>query len=383
MRSRIKRKYNWNILKKVINIAFYSLSILITFVCITFLYFFITNTSDQVENLTKKVYSLEKQLEIKNVAVCDAKDSIKRVRGSIVRIIGGEGEGSGFAIDDEGTILTNFHVIEYEPSPKVVLPDNTFETADIILTDKKADLAILKIERDLPVLELGDSDILEQADELFVMGFPFGHELQGELSVKKGILAGKRYFDDMQYLQIDNEINQGLSGGPMTNSCGEVVGVNTLGTSGSGLAISSNSLKKKWEVMKTSGKDPLEGVSKLDIKPNENSLLTVQAFYNYIKLRKLENAFKLLGDSRKNFKFENWKKGYMTNMDTSVIAIKEDEKDKNEILIKLQTIDLLEGAIVLRYYEGSWMVKEVDGQLLLIEPDIKEVKEPDWDWFYF
>lgn len=238
--------------------------------------------------------------------------------------------------------------------------------------------------RKLPPLIRGDSDVLEQTDELYAMGFQFGGELQGEMTVKKGILAGKRYFkdSDVQFIQTDSTLNPGLSGGPMTNQCGEVVGINTLGASGLGLAISSTSINKKWQEMKESDQDPLKDIKVLDIRPNDDPLHAVQAFYDYIKLRRLDKAFDLLGEYKKDFNFDDWKKGYGTNLDTSVVTVKEDDIDKNKINVKLATKDLIYDEIVYKYFEGYWIVKEVNGKLLLWEARIKEVEDPDWSWFY-
>lgn len=112
----------------------------------------IYNQYNQIGFLNKRVSLVEKRLGGPDKILCNEKDTIEKVRQSVVRIVGGEAEGSGFAIKSGGLILTNFHVIEFEPSPKVIFPDNTFETAEILMADRNADLAILKIHRELPVI---------------------------------------------------------------------------------------------------------------------------------------------------------------------------------------------------------------------------------------
>ncbi len=338
-------------------------------------------STQKIYSLQNRVDALENQLNQQSKQ-CNIKDSISKLSKSIVRIIGGEAEGSGFAID-KNTILTNFHVIQFEASPKVVLSDNTFQTAQIILADKDDDLALLKIDANVPVVQLGDSDKLLQTDSLYSMGFPFGGDLPGEMTVKKGILSGNRFdkSSGIMYIQTDATLNPGLSGGPMTDECGEAVGINTLGGSGMGMAISSNSIKQKWDDMKSSGKDPLKDITVLDIQPNTDPQHTVEAYYDYIKLRRLDKAFALLGDYKKDFKFENWVKGYKPNLDTSVISITPDDSDPNKIKVKLSTKNLVDGDIVYKYFEGYWLVKKVNGKLLLNDAHIKEVKNPDYIWF--
>lgn len=383
MHSRLQQHRRHIIFKKIAKIFFYIVGIGFVagffLVLISFTYL----NTQKIESLQAKIDTLENNYNSRLANKCDIKNSLPIIRKSIVRIIGGEAEGSGFAIDNS-TILTNFHVIEFEASPKVIMPDNTFQTAQIILADKDDDLAFLKIDAQLPVLTLGDSDALMQTDELYSMGFPFGGDLQGELTVKKGILAGKRYAKEtgIQYLQTDSTLNPGLSGGPMTNGCGEVVGINTLGGSGMGFAISTASITKKWQEMKASGKDPLKDITVLYIQPDIDQKHAVEAYYDYIKLRRLDKAFELLGDYKKDFTFDNWKKGYVSNLDTSVLIISEDDSDKNKINVKLTTKDLVDGEIVYKYFEGYWLVKKINNKFLLQEAHIKEIKDPDFTWFY-
>lgn len=100
----------------------------------------------KIDSLSKRLERIETRFGGQEKIGCNEKDSIEKVRQSVVRIIGGESEGSGFAIKDGGIILTNFHVIEFEPSPKVILPDNTFQTAEILMADKNVDLANVRLK---------------------------------------------------------------------------------------------------------------------------------------------------------------------------------------------------------------------------------------------
>lgn len=80
--------------------------------------------------------------------------------------------------------------------------------------------------------------------------------------------------------------------------------------------------------------------------------------------------------------FEQWKKGYEPNLDTSLIKIENDSEKENVVEVKLSTKDLVDDQIVYKYFEGMWEVKEIDGNLKLWWPDIKEVKDPSFLWFY-
>lgn len=338
-----------------------------------------------------RIYTLEHRLQIienklggPKKITCNEKTTIDKVRQSVVRIVGGESEGSGFAIKSGGVILTNFHVIEFEPSPKVVLPDNTFETAEIIMADKNADLAIIKISKDLPVIFWGEPKELNPAEELLAIGFPLGGQLSGEASVNKGSLSGRRRSKDVgvEYLQTDATFTPGVSGGPMVNICGEVEGINTAGLAGLGLAISADSIKQKWLEMATT-KDSLKDIKTISFDDTTSGEFAVATFYNYLKVRKLDKAFELLSD---NFKqghgFDYWKGGYSSLLDTTVIKIEDDKKVKDRVTIKLSTKDMVDDEIVYKYFEGYWDAKNIDGRWRLWEPKIKEVENPSYLWFY-
>lgn len=338
----------------------------------------------QVYYLTNRLELVEERLGGRYKLACNEKDSIANVRKSVVRVVGGWSEGSGFAVKNGNFIITNFHVIEFEPSPKIIMPDNTFKTAEIILADKAADIAILRVDGTLPVVKWGNPYGVETTDQLLAVGFPFGGDLRGESTVNRGSLAGRRVdkLNGVEYLQTDATLNPGISGGPMINICGEVVGMNTMGTAGLGLAITSETIKSKWIDLAFSS-DPLKDVEKITFEPEKGPLEAVEAFYNYIKVRKMQEAFGLLSDEYKGeFKFENWKKGYESNLDTSTVIVAPDPKRENFILVKLITKDLIGEDIVVKYFEGEWEVRNIDGKWLLWDPEIKEVASPDNWWFY-
>ena len=157
--------------------------------------------------------------------------------------------GSGFIIDKAGHILTNNHVIEKAEEIKVKLSNQKEYDAEVIGTDPKTDLALIKIKAagDLPVVHMGDSDTLEVGEWVVAIGNPFGLEqtvTTGIISAK-GRVIGAGPYDD--FLQTDASINPGNSGGPLFNLKGEVVGINTAivaGGQGIGFAIPVNIAKR-------------------------------------------------------------------------------------------------------------------------------------------
>lgn len=149
--------------------------------------------------------------------------------------------GSGFIISEDGYIITNYHVIENAEVVNVVLFDNTEAEADIIGGDEKTDIALIKIEPpfELDKVTFGDSDAIRVGDWVLAIGNPFG--LGG--SVTAGIVSAKSRdiaagpYDN--FIQTDAAINQGSSGGPMFNTKGEVIGINSalFSTSGNNMGI--------------------------------------------------------------------------------------------------------------------------------------------------
>jgi len=171
------------------------------------------------------------------------------------------GAGSGFLISSDGYIVTNRHVVENAEDITVSLTNNRTFPAKLIGSDDNMDVALIKIEGegDLPFLKIGDSSKARIGDTLFAMGYP----LQLGFSVTKGILSGigrnmrTGGVDLANYLQTDADITFGNSGGPLINTQGEVVGLNTLIVSSGetyGFAIPSNLIMHSVDQLKTYGR---------------------------------------------------------------------------------------------------------------------------------
>ena len=136
--------------------------------------------------------------------------------------------GSGFIISEDGYLLTNHHVIEDADKVIVRLTDRRELEAKVIGSDKRSDVALLKIEAtNLPTVELGKSKDLEVGEWVLAIGSPFGFDhsvTAGIVSAKERALANETY---VPFIQTDVAINPGNSGGPLFNLDGEVVGINS------------------------------------------------------------------------------------------------------------------------------------------------------------
>ena len=166
--------------------------------------------------------------------------------------------GSGFIINKEGFIITNNHVIEDADKIKVKLKDGKEFDAEIVGRDPNTDIALIKIKskNNLPVLKLGDSDVLKVGQWVVAIGSPFGleHTVTAGIVSAKGRIIGSGPYDD--FIQTDASINPGNSGGPLIDMKGEVIGINTAiiaSGQGIGFAIPINHAKKIVDQLKSSG----------------------------------------------------------------------------------------------------------------------------------
>jgi serine protease Do len=136
------------------------------------------------------------------------------------------GVGSGFVIDSNGTILTNAHVVEGATTIFVTLTDKREFKAKLLGADKRTDLAVLKIDASgLPKLPLGDSSKVKVGEWVVAIGSPFGLEN----TVTAGIVSAKSRDtgDYLPFIQTDVAVNPGNSGGPLLNTAGQVIGINS------------------------------------------------------------------------------------------------------------------------------------------------------------
>ena len=181
-----------------------------------------------------------------------------------------KGLGSGYIISPDGYIVTNDHVAGNATKITVTLTDGRTFDAKVIGSDTASDICLLKIDGDnLPYFILGNSDDIIIGEWVIALGNPFGlFELNDKPTVTVGVVSATgmnldaindRYYLNM--IQTDAAINGGNSGGPLVNSLGEVIGMNTLiftagnnsGSIGLGFAIPVNKIKKITDELKENG----------------------------------------------------------------------------------------------------------------------------------
>jgi S1-C subfamily serine protease len=225
----------------------------------------------------------------------DTQQSVVQVSGTATNnnnALSGVTLGSGFVYDTSGHIVTNYHVVAGDDDISITFIDGTVYRARVVGTDQYSDLAVLRIQDDIPTdklkpLLLGNSSSLRVGQEVVAIGNPFG--LSG--SMTEGIVSGLNrlipvYQDPLSnaaapafsipdVIQTDAAINPGNSGGPLLDMEGEVIGINsaifstTGGFAGIGFAIPSNTIDQVAPSLIATGsyQHPWLGVSGIDMTP--------------------------------------------------------------------------------------------------------------------
>ncbi len=234
--------------------------------------------------------SLESQIE---TVGRDAGPSVLNITSTIVsqnffnQPVPQQAVGSGFIYDNQGHVVTNYHVIENAKTVVVSLRSGQSYNATVVGSDPSTDLAVLKIDaKNLPApLSLGDSNRVQVGQFVVALGNPFGltHTLTfGVISAKGRIIKSPNGRFIGEALQTDTPINPGNSGGPLLTLGGEVVGVNSqiISPSGSsagiGFAIPSNLVKRIVPQLIASGhaQHPYLGIQAVDLTPPLEKILS-------------------------------------------------------------------------------------------------------------
>ena len=258
----------------------------------------ITSTFFIIDKYPSKFYEtitkLEKDVTITENGIADAVD---KVYDSVIVVSTYKqnqliGTGSGFIYktnESEAYLITNHHVVDGGNSFKITFTDGDLVDATLVGSDEYSDIAVLKValKEGYKAVEIGNSDTMRVGDTTFVVGAPLGDVYSW--SVTRGILSGKERLVEvslsnsresdyiMNVLQTDSPVNSGNSGGPISNSNGEVIGVvnakiSSTGVEGIGFAIPIEVAMEKAEQIINGNKSsyPYLGVSMLNVEDARN-----------------------------------------------------------------------------------------------------------------
>ncbi len=207
--------------------------------------------------------------EVNNIDIYKAaKDSVAYITSTVYQQdfffqpVAARALGSGFLISADGRIITNNHVISGSSNIEVKFSDQSIYTAKVLVRDTADDLAVIQIEpkKKLPFLKLGDSDALQVGQKVLAIGNPFGFAgtlTTGVVSSLGREIRGENNRTLEGLIQTDAAINEGNSGGPLLDSQGNVIGINTAilapsgGNIGIGFAMPINRAKAMLEDFRT------------------------------------------------------------------------------------------------------------------------------------
>ncbi|MFC1649326.1 S1C family serine protease [Patescibacteria group bacterium] len=302
------------------------------------------------------------------------------LKNSVVRVVGGYSEGSGFFISED-QVITNFHVIADEPSPKIIFPNGDFATPTKITGDKDADLAILYLGKKHPdmILDFLEPYELMEDEKLISAGYPLGTNLAGEATAVKGrfITFRESKYYPVAYVHTDINVVEGMSGGPLVDQCGDVVGINTLSLSGQSLFVSSDDVQRLLPDFTD------QEITKIEVDPSESPEEAVRAFYVYLKARRMQDGFDLLSEEYLlKTNYEEWTNRFTDVLDVQVHVSEPYEEIEDTAFVKFQTKNWNDGEVDYHYYEGTWETVEEDGVHKMNKSKIKEIFNPSWDWYY-
>jgi len=300
---------------------------------------------------------------------CNIEDARQNTSKKVLRIIGSYGEGTGFFIMDS-LVITNRHVVEGEQYPKIILPNGNFITPVEIKLSKIYDLAFLIVKPinyyNSLIIPNTQTDI-KMGEEVLSFGYPLGSDIKGPASIIPQKYEQERTLprDSTRYLQFASPLVAGMSGGPVVDKCGSLIGINTSTTTGTSLAIDRSNIDDAW----TSGFDSPYPVK---LNPGSSPQESVFAYYYLLKARDTASCYDLLSDNyKKKSTYQEWTARFPEVIDVVVIAAKEIRKDLVYVLFGMA--EWVDGEQVRRIYEGTWETVKQGDEYLLNRSNITQI----------
>ena len=207
----------------------------------------VLHAQEELNSLGSQIGTIDEEFDLlKASASADFSGIIEDAIKSVVTIRTDISQGTGFIIDSEGYIVTNYHIMENAKSAGIFTYDSETYSVKLIGYDGTFDIALLKIEGDFEKLNFDDSDDIQIGEKVIAIGNPLGLQF----SVSEGIISATHregISGINSYIQTDAALNPGNSGGPLINKEGDVIGINNFKISGAeslGFALESNQIKE-------------------------------------------------------------------------------------------------------------------------------------------
>jgi hypothetical protein len=323
-----------------------------------------------------KIELLEARYGGANKLECDPRLLGEQLSPSIVRIIGSTSEGTGFAIS-EHELMTSYHVIEDEPSPKIVYQDNTIELPVSMRGNKDLDIAIITVTRSFPALTttFASEPLMQFGEPVYSIGYPNGSDMPGAPMISQGWFEGTRMIPDwlpVSFVETGMTIISGMSGGPLVDSCGHVLAVNMAAQPGLSLFVVATEVLARQDTF-----EPME-IGNIEVDPFTAEGV-VQGFYDLMNAGRWQEAYYLMHPSRHIKPVNEWANDYRKTLHVQVVKA---EASGNTVDVKLRSTDWVYGYPVTKFFEGTWGVIFAGDIYNLMESNIKEVESPGWSWYY-
>jgi len=268
----------------------------------------------------------------------------------VVRIIGSNSEGSGFFIS-ENKVVTNRHVVEGEDYPKIVLPTGKFLTPIKVEMSAIYDIAFLTVTEKEPtyIVDIENEARLTPGEEALSFGYALGSDIKGSPTI-----LPLRFENDREitkeignFLQFSSSLVEGMSGGPVFDKCGGFVGINTMGTSGTSLILSKDTLGGAISI-------PLnEEPKKIKLEPGATPEASVYAYYYLLKARDTKGCYGLLSSNYKTKStYEEWTARFPNVISVEVFYV--EEIKPNLVYVTFGMSEWVNGEQSRKTYEGTW-----------------------------